>query len=707
MAKPTTRLHIPSMVFLMLAAAAHLVYSPYTKVEESFTIQAVHDMLNLGVGPDAVAHYDHVSFPGVVPRTFVGLAVLAFAVRVLDAFYIVATGSSFVVDYAHGQLHVQILVRLLLAAANVVGFGLLVGSLQSLYIASTETTEATEAVELTESTKEAVSSEEGTADEPEVKPADADLSPELSQEELSQNGLSQEELLDKPVSDKATESERVTVPPTTLSPSLASIAWIFALLVGSQFHVLFYASRPLPNFVALPVVNFALARLIFGEVSGLAWLALCGALFRVEIGLLAVLIAATASFGFATWSPRTCATFIAAGAVVGALLSLAVDSYFWGRPCLPELEAFWFNVVGGNAAQWGTEPFAAYFTNYLPKIFRPPHVPVFAMFGLSVAPRVLAAGPSRNSLQILAIASVLFVLVMSLQGHKEWRFIVYVIPVITLLATNGVAQIWARRSVLWIYKLLVVLISISCFLSFAFSVYTSYASSYNYPGGHAIDYVVKFVHYAENPTIVHVDVPACMTGFTKFTELHNDYVLFDKTESEEELAKIWDSVDFLVTTRNLKRPQPSGPISYDPEQWNELAMQPIFRGVSVRSFIGRVKVTFGYYHPRDFFISVWTELKQGRFNTLKSLLDSSLLLEQHLYVYQRVDLKLVSDVYDDLEEPVESEKAQANSEGAKKDEPKKQDEPAKRNEEPQNQDESPKQQKQEDQTQQKVVHDEL
>ena len=61
---------------------AHLFVSPYTKVEESFNIQATHDILVTGV-PFANStqvlktSYDHVSFPGSVPRTFVGALALA------------------------------------------------------------------------------------------------------------------------------------------------------------------------------------------------------------------------------------------------------------------------------------------------------------------------------------------------------------------------------------------------------------------------------------------------------------------------------------------------------------------------------------------------------------------------------------------------------------------------------------------------------
>lgn len=67
----------------------HLICAPYTKVEESFNIQATYDILTYGI-PDFVSpigpgrlrlkdYYDHLTFTGPVPRTFVGALTLAGA----------------------------------------------------------------------------------------------------------------------------------------------------------------------------------------------------------------------------------------------------------------------------------------------------------------------------------------------------------------------------------------------------------------------------------------------------------------------------------------------------------------------------------------------------------------------------------------------------------------------------------------------------
>lgn len=83
---------------VLIVAWGHVLLAPYTKVEESFNLHAVHDVIVYGVGPSVISkvfhpppaarlvihvltlivQYDHVIFPGAVPRTFVGSVILAW-----------------------------------------------------------------------------------------------------------------------------------------------------------------------------------------------------------------------------------------------------------------------------------------------------------------------------------------------------------------------------------------------------------------------------------------------------------------------------------------------------------------------------------------------------------------------------------------------------------------------------------------------------
>lgn len=82
MAKPRVVSELLWDGLLWLVMAGHVFLSPFTKVEESFNLQACHDSLLHGRN---IQQWDHLQFPGAVPRSFLGALVaswIAFPISV-------------------------------------------------------------------------------------------------------------------------------------------------------------------------------------------------------------------------------------------------------------------------------------------------------------------------------------------------------------------------------------------------------------------------------------------------------------------------------------------------------------------------------------------------------------------------------------------------------------------------------------------------
>ncbi len=224
--KPPRR---PAGWTLLLAAAValHTIAAPFAKVEESFNLQATHDLLFHGLN---ITAYDHLEFPGVVPRTFLGAAAVAAAaapvvapLRLLGA----------------PKLAAQIAVRLVLVSMlGRAWLGYFAGGCQ----ADNHTGPAVRAPMLTWFTSSCLPS-----------PIPHSLPCPHPQGGLTVASLA---LLQRAV--------RRQFGPVT--------AAAYMLLTALQFHLPFYLSRTLPNVLAMPLTSAGLAAWLDGGAVAPIWL---------------------------------------------------------------------------------------------------------------------------------------------------------------------------------------------------------------------------------------------------------------------------------------------------------------------------------------------------------------------------------------------------------------------------------------------------
>ncbi|CAA7269473.1 unnamed protein product [Cyclocybe aegerita] len=383
-----TMLSVGLDALIFVTGWLHVLSSPFSKVEESFNLHATHDVLMYGVGIDNLYNYDHFTFPGAVPRTFIGSILLAW---LATPFVIAADSMGFTLT----KFDLQILVRLILAS-------------------------------------------------------------------LSAWSL-------------------CTIRRATSRRFGKTAGSIFTALTCSQFHLPFWMGRTVPNTFAMIPVNFSTYFLINGTprmirqssrnlnaVIGL--LTFTAVVFRAEVALLL----APLSLQLLRKRHIVFWRLVQVGLISGLLslaLTILVDSYFWGKELLwPEFSGIYFNVFEGKSSEWGTSPPLTYFVLSLPKLLAA-GLPL-SIFGLIV----------DRQARSLIIPPLVFISLMSCLGHKEWRFIVYTVPIFNIAASLGMT--WVLR----LRKPFVFLIAAAGILgvNFAYQVLLTAASVNNYPGGDAM-----------------------------------------------------------------------------------------------------------------------------------------------------------------------------------------------------------------------------
>jgi len=333
----------------------------------------------------------------------------------------------------------------------------------------------------------------------------------------------------------------------------------YILFQASQFHTMYYASRTLPNMFAFALTTLAIRNLILAKAVAaksarsakrrrlaLYLLTVAGVVFRSEI---AILLAAETAYLLLQRKASLTKEVVPAGmtgAVVGLLLTVSVDSFFWQRLVWPEWTGFYYNTVLGKSSDWGTSPFHFYFLNAVPRLLLNP-----AVFLLCI-PIALGVRSSQRTSQDIMLPPIAFILLYSLLPHKEWRFIIYSIPAFTAVASAGAAWIWTRRSKSLLYTALSWALVLSTLASFAASSGLLYISSLNYPGGQALHRLHQLTQ-AEASTAreqhvkVYMDNLACQTGVTRFQQIRPDWT-YDKTEDPETLLDpmFWQQFDYVL-----------------------------------------------------------------------------------------------------------------------------------------------------------------
>ena len=467
-------------VFL-LSVLLYVRLAPYTKVEESFNTQAVHDVI---FHTNDLHLWDHKEFPGVVPRTFVGPLILGKVTKTVARAMEVFVNSNPVTKrifrseqvwgelkhlvetlneeetFVRTKMHYQVIMRMVLGLLSTF-------SLHRFH----------------------------------------------------------------------------SVIGKNFGNDVAVYASVLAL---AQFHLAFYASRPLPNIFAFVLTTFALSLWLEDrknmkinrsvlDTLAVAIVSMVVAVFRCDnILLLAPLGVHVTLFRMTDIYDASLRIIANVMAMVTAILafayaSISIDSKHWDKEFLwPEWEVLSFNnPMGANRShEYGTKPFLWYAYSALPRM-------LLIVYPLSV----YGFTQERRCRSAFTIASF-FVFAFSFLGHKELRFLFPVLPLFNFCGACGMHRLTLNRkkgknvailhAFAWVGILVSSAISIGVFAN---------ASIANYPGGEALAvfHELNPEHNTLGHVRIHIDDHCAQTGASRFGQAYHDHnvILYNKRQDHE------------------------------------------------------------------------------------------------------------------------------------------------------------------------------
>ena len=247
---------------------------------------------------------------------------------------------------------------------------------------------------------------------------------------------------------------------------------LFVLITCSQFHFLFYASRPLPNTFALIPTLLAFRCWLLGQQGGFIWSSAAAIiLFRAELaGLLGIMLFVEILRGrYRVWlimkhavlagivwlgEQKICVCVcvcvcVCTSIICIAVITVLVDSVFWGRWLWPEGEVLWFNTVLNKSHLWGVSiVYTSSKSNSTKICLCVSQIKPMWWYFVSALPRCLllpmfffpwALYTDKRS-HVLFICPLIYVSFYSLLPHKELRFIIYTIPLFNLVAALALSN---------------------------------------------------------------------------------------------------------------------------------------------------------------------------------------------------------------------------------------------------------------------------